>query len=316
MITSRRIDEEIRDVDGLEWITALRSESIRKLMAQKAIQLSLFDEKDLAEITSDDFPGERLIVCRNPILAEERARKRRELLQATEKELDKIARAVVRSKSPLRGEAKIGVRVGRVLNKYKMAKHFELEIKPDRFNYQRREDKIAEESTLDGLYVIRTSVDSETFSSADTVRAYKNLSQVERAFRRMKTIDLEIRPIFHWKDERIRSHVFLCMLAYYVEWHLRRDLKPLLFHDHERASAEADRRSIVAPAPRSAAAGQKEITRRTDDDYPVQSFRSLLKDLGTLCRNYATAQSSEFSLLTTPTRLQRRVCDLLGIAIR
>jgi len=313
MITSRRIDEEIRDVDGLEWITALRSESIRKLVSKKAIQQSLFDEKNLAEITSEEFPGERLIVCRNPILAEERARKRRELLQATENKLDKIVEAVTRKKAPLRGEAKIGLRVGRVLNKYKMAKHFELEIKQDQFTYQRRGAKIAEEAALDGLYVIRTSVDAEEFSSEETVRTYKSLSQVERAFRSMKTVDLEIRPIFHWKDDRIRAHVFLCMLAYYVEWHLRRNLKPLLFDDHERESVEATRSSVVEPAPRSQAAKQKDYGKRTDDNYPVQSFRSLLKDLGTMCRNYAKAQSVEFSILTTPTPLQQRVFELLGI---
>ncbi len=315
MITSRRIDEELRDVEGLDWITALRSESIRKLVSQQVIQPSLFDERDLAEITSDDFPDERLIVCRNPILAEERARKRRELLQATEQELNKIVEAVARKRAPLRGEGKIGLRVGRVLNKYKMAKHFKLEIKQDQFTYQRREEKITEEAALDGLYVIRTSMDAEAFRSEETVRAYKSLSQVERAFRRMKTVDLEIRPIFHWKDDRIQAHVFLCMLAYYVEWHLRRDLKPLLFDDHERESAEETRSSIVTPAPRSKAAQHKDNKKKTHDGYPVQSFRSLLKDLGTLCRNYAEAQSSEFSILTKPTRLQRRVFDLLGLAI-
>lgn len=315
MITSRRINEELRDVEGLDWITALRSESIRKLVTQKAIQPSLFDEKDLAEITSDDFPDERLVVCRNPILAEHRSNKRCELLQATEKELDKVVKAVARKKAPLRGEDKIGVRVGRIINKYKMAKHFDLEITKDQFSYQRREDKISEEAALDGLYVIRTSVDAEAFSTEETVRAYKSLSQVERAFRRMKTVDLEIRPIFHWKDDRIQAHVFLCMLAYYLEWHLRRDLKPILFDDHERESAEATRSSIVAVAPRSPAAKRKDNAKTTDDGYPVQSFRSLLKDLATLCRNYATVQSSQFSLLTTPTRLQRRAFELLGLAI-
>jgi transposase len=316
MITSRRINEEFRDVEGLDWITALRSENIRKLATQKVIQPSLFDEKDLAEITSDDFPDERLVVCRNPILAEHRASKRCELLQATEKELDKIVEAVARKKAPLRGEAKIGVRVGRIINKYKMAKHFELEIGQEQFTYQRCEAKIAEEAALDGLYVVRTSVDAEAFTTEETVRAYKSLSQVERAFRCMKTIDLAVRPIFHWKDDRIRAHVFLCMLAYYLEWHLRRDLAPILFDDHERELAETTRSSIVAAAPRSQDAKRKDNAKRTDDGYPVQSFQSLLKDLGTLCRNYATAQSSQFSLLTTPTRLQRRAFELLRLAIK
>jgi len=315
MITSRRIDEEMREVAGLDWITALRTENIRKLVANKAIQPSLFDEKNLAEMTSDDFPGERLIVCRNPLLADERKRKRRELLQATEKDLEAIARAVARANNPLHGEGQIGLRVGRVLNKYKMAKHFELEITADRFTYQRRENQIAEEAALDGLYVIRTSVAAQDLSSEETVRAYKSLSQVERAFRTMKTVDLEIRPIYHWKDDRIRAHVFLCMLAYYLEWHLRRDLKPLLFDDHERAVAEETRPSIVAPAPRSEAAQRKDRDKRTDDDYPVQNFRSLLKDLGTLCRNYAAARGADFSMLTTPTRLQQRAFELLGITL-
>lgn len=315
MITSRRIEDEMRDVPGLDWITALRTESIRKLASSKTIQPSLFDEKDLAEITSEDFPGERLIVCRNPLLADERARKRRELLQATESDLDGIVRAVSRQRSPLRGEARIGLRVGRVLNKHKMAKHFELTIREDQFTYRRREEQIAEEAALDGLYVIRTSVDAESLSGDETVRAYKSLSQVERAFRALKTVDLEIRPIYHWKDDRIRAHVFLCMLAYYLEWHLRRDLRPLLFDDHERGQAEASRPSIVAPAPRSEAARRKDQDKRTDDDYPVQSFRSLMKDLGTLCRNYATAQGADFSMLTAPSRLQQRAFDLLGLAL-
>lgn len=315
MITSRRIDEEMRDVEGLDWITALRSESIRKLVSQEAIQPSLFDEKNLAEITSDEFPGERLIVCRNPLLADERTRRRCDLLQATQNELEKIVNATTRKRAPLRGAAKIGLRVGRVLNKYKMAKHFELEITDDQFTYSRREDKIAEESALDGLYVIRTSVAPEFLSNEETVKAYKSLSHVERAFRRIKTVDLEIRPIYHWKDDRIRAHVFLCMLAYYLEWHLRRVLKPILFEDHERESAEACRQSIVDPAPRSEAAKAKDATKRTSEHYPVQSFRSLLNDLATLCRNYAKAGTSEFAILTTPTRLQRHVFQLLGITV-
>jgi transposase len=313
MITSRRIDEEFREVDGLDWITALRADTIRKLASQKTIEPSLFDEVDLAEVSSDEFPGERLIVCRNPLLANQRAHKRNELLEATEKELDKIVAAVTRKKNPLRGEDKIGIRVGRVVNKYKMAKHFDLDIQKDQFAYQRRDDKIAEEAALDGLYVVRTSVDAETLSSDETVLAYKSLAHVERAFRTMKTVDLEVRPIYHWKDDRIRAHVFLCMLAYYLEWHLRIALKPLLFDDHDRESAETTRESVVAPAPRSQAAKTKDAQKRTSDNYPVQSFRSLLGDLGTLCRNYATANDNEFTILTTPTRLQRRVFDLLGL---
>lgn len=316
MITSSRIDKELRSVEGLAWITALRSDSIRKLVSSGTIQRSLFDEIDLAEIKSDDFPGERLIVCRNPLLADERARKRQELLQATEKLLDEIVAAVRREKKPFRGKAKIALRVGRVLNKYKMAKHFDLTIEDEQFTYQRRTAQIAEEIALDGLYVIRTSVDSKELSGDETVRAYKDLSHVERAFRTIKTVDLQIRPIFHWKDDRIRAHVFLCMLAYYLEWHLRSELKPLLFEDHERSAAEATRTSIVAPAPRSEAARRKDSQQRTDDDYPVQGFRALIKDLGTLCRNYALANNTEFSILTSPTRLQQRAFQLLGITLQ
>ena len=216
MITSKRIDDELRDVEGLDWITALRSEGIRKLIANGAIQRSFFDVKDLAEITSPDFPDERLVVCRNPLLADERARKRRVLLQETQKELDKIVKAVTRNKSPLRGEAEIGQRVGRVKNKYKVGKHFELTIKSEHFSYQRLDENIAAEAALDGLYVVRTSVKADQLSSDETVRAYKSLAHVERAFRSLKTADLEIRPIYHWKDDRIRAHVFLCMLAYYT----------------------------------------------------------------------------------------------------
>lgn len=313
MITSRRINEELRGVDGLDWITALRSDSIRSLVEARRIQPSLFDEKNLAEITSDDFPGERLIVCRNPLLADERARKRGELLAVTEKELDQVVKAVSRAKSPLRGAAKIGLRVGPILKKHKMGKHFKIEIKDDSFTYQRLTEQIADEEKLDGIYVIRTSLDAGTLSSDDVVRAYKDLANVERAFRSLKTVDLHIRPIFHWKDERIKSHVFLCMLAYYVEWHMRRELKPILFDDHDRESAEATRKSIVSPAPRSKAASKKDGEKRTDDDCPVQSFQSLLKDLATLCRNYAIVKQSEFPMVTTPTRLQRRAFELLGL---
>lgn len=315
MITSRRIDEDLRDVEGLQWISALRSEKIRALVNTGTIQPSLFDDKDLAEITSDAFPGERLVVCRNPLLADERARKRKELLAETEKQLQQIVDAVSRRKNPLRGAGKIGLRVGPILKKHKMAKHFLTTIQDDAFAYQRRTEQIEKEATLDGLYVIRTSVAAADLSSTETVRAYKDLSHVERAFRCVKTIDLLIRPIFHWKDERIKSHVFLCMLAYYVEWHMRRELKPVLFDDHDREAAEASRPSIVSPAPRSKAAKAKDSGRRTTDNLPVQSFQSLLNDLGTLCRNYASARDAEFPIVTAPTPLQRRVFELLGLTI-
>lgn len=318
MITSKRIDEDLRDVEGLDWITALRSDSIKKLVENNVIQLSLFDERDLAEITSDDYPGERLIVCRNPLLAEERARKRKELLASAERKLDAVAKAVSRDKRPLRGQDKIGLRVGRELKSTKMQKHFELTIADDAFSYRRKEEQIAAEAALDGLYVVRTSVSAETLSAEQTVLAYKKLSQVEWAFRALKSVDLHIRPIYHWKDDRIKAHVFLCMLAYYVEWHLRGPLSELLFDDHQREAAEATRTSIVSPAPRSDAAKRKESARRTPCGFPVQSFQCLLKDLGTLCKSRVRWKSSpevEFERVTLPTQLQRRVFELLAINI-
>lgn len=316
MLTTRRINQEFRGVTGLDWMSALRSEGVKKLAASGAIQLSLFDERDLAEIQSPDFPGERLIVCKNPFLAEERSRKRQELLAATEKKLDAIVAATQRAKRALRGRDKIGIRVGRVLNHYKVGKHFELTITEQRFSYCRKPEQIAAEAALDGLSVIRTSLSQEDLSPEDTVRAYKDLARVERAFRCMKTVDLRVRPIYHWLDQRIKAHVFLCMLAYYVEWHLRRALAPVLFDDHERAAAEAQRASIVRPAPRSAAARAKDQTKATEDGLVVHSFRTLLADLGTLCKNRVRPggdPASDFYLLTTPTLEQRRILDHLGV---
>jgi transposase len=318
MITSKRIDEDLRDVDGLDWITALRNDSIKTLVRKQTIQLSLFDERDLAEVTSDDYPDERLIVCRNPLLAAERARKRQELLAVAEKKLDAVLKAVSRAKQPLRGKDAIGLRVGRELKNTKMQKHFELTIEDASFSYQRQDEQIAEEAALDGLYVIRTSVAAETLSAERTVSAYKGLSQVERAFRSLKSVDLKVRPIYHWKDDRIKAHVFLCMLAYYVEWHLRGALAELLFDDHEREAAEATRKSIVSPAPRSEAAQRKDHERRTSAGMAVQSFQCLLKDLATLCKNRVRWESTpqlEFDRLTLPTALQRRVFELLGLSV-
>ncbi len=317
MITSRRIDLLLRPVDGLEWITALRSEGIRKLVDEGIIEPSLFDERDLAEVISPDYPGERLMVCRNPLLAHERARKRSELLACTQKILDKIVTATRRVKRPLRGKDRIGLRVGKDLNRYKVGKHFVLDINDDRFDYRRDEEKIAAEAALDGLYVIRTSVPAEAMSSESTVRAYKSLAQVERAFRCLKTVDLNVRPIYHRLDDRIRAHVFLCVLAYYVEWHLRQKLAPILFDDHDKQEAQRLRQSIVAPAPRSAAARRKDQGKRTDEGDPVHSLRTLLEDLGTLAKNRVRVGETdeEFYLLTRPTPLQHRALDLLGLKI-
>lgn len=253
-----------------------------------------------------------------PLLADERARKRQALLAATEKELDQIVAATGRAKRALRGKEKIALRVGKVLNRYKVAKHFVLEIEDTSFSYHRQERKIAEESALDGIYVIRTSVETETFSPQGAVRAYKDLSKVERAFRSMKTIDLKVRPIYHWLTHRIRAHVFLCMLAYYVEWHLREKLAPILFDDHRKEEAERTRCSSVAPAKRSVAAQQKDLTKRTVDGYPVHRFQTLLADLATLAKNRVSligSEAAEFYQLTDATPGQKCAFELLGVPI-
>jgi len=294
----------------------LRADNIKKLAQQGVIQLSLFDERDLAEVSSPDYPGERLIVCRNPFLATERARKRQELLKATEKKLSEIVAATQRAKRPLRGKDAIGLRVGKIINHYKVGKHFLLEIGEKAFAYRRDEKKIAEEAALDGLYVIRTSVSPETLDAESTVRAYKDLSKVERAFRSLKTVDLKVRPIFHWLADRVRAHIFLCMLAYYVEWHMREKLVTILFDDHNREMAEALRESIVAPAERSPEALAKDQSKTTEDGLPVHSLRTLLIDLGTLAKNLVRAAGSqEFYVLTQPTALQRRALDLLTVRL-
>ncbi len=315
MITSARINEDLRGIDGLDWISALRSDRIRKLIKTKLIQKSLFDERDLAEITSEDFPGERLIVCRNPQLADERSRKREELLQATEKQLEPIRQATLRKTRPLRGKEAIGLRVGKVINKHKMEKHFELTITESSFAFQRNEEKIKIERLLDGLYVVRTSVPKEKMNSEHVVENYKSLSHVERAFRSLKTVDLQLRPIYHHKDDRIRAHVFLCMLSYYVEWHMRERLRKVLFDDCDRESAS--RSSPVAPAVRSEAAKQKDATRLTEEGHPVQSFQDLLRDLATLTRNriHIADFDAEYDKLTSPTEYQRHVFDLLNVTL-
>jgi hypothetical protein len=319
MITSARIREDLAPVDGLRWITALRAPAIKSLLREGALQRSLFDEVDLAEITSDDFPGERLIVCRNPFLAAERARKRQELLEATEREFEKIVVATKRKSRRLSGRDKIGLRVGKVRNKYKMSKHFDLKITAHSFRYSRKVEQIEEEASLDGFYVIRTNVPAKVLGAAETVRAYKGLSVVERAFRCMKTMDLKIRPIHHRLATRVRSHVFLCMLAYYVEWHMRQALAPVLFDDHERDVAEEARTSAVAPAQRSPAAKRKAASKTCEDGTPVHSFQTILADLATIVRNRMCprdARGAVFELTTTPTPVQRRALDLLGVSLR
>ena len=315
LITGKQIDETLRPEQGVGWITALRADNIKKLASQGQIQMTLFDEQDLAEITSDDYPGERLVACRNPALADERKHHRESLLVATERALEKIVAATIRSRKPLQGKDQIGLRVGKVLGRYKVGKHFQIEISDDRFSYSRDTAKIEEEASLDGIYVIRTSIESKEMDSADVVRAYKSLSRVERAFRSLKTVDLKIRPIFHWLDKRIRGHVFLCMLAYYVEWHMRQKLAPVLFDDHERDSAEQGRTTPVGKAPRSAAARRKDASGKAEDGMRVHSFQTLLKDLGTLSKNRVQMSETpaEFEMLTKATPTQQKVFELLGI---
>ena len=316
ILTDARITEELRPVEGLDWITALRAPTIRSLAQQGVIQPSLFDEVGLAEIHSPDYPGERLIACRNPFLADERRRKREALLQATEQELEKVAKATLREKRRLQGADKIGLRVGSVLDRYKVGKHFRLHISEEAFGYERNEEKIAQEAALDGIYVIRTSVPDHILNAQQAVRAYKGLSVVERAFRSMKSVDLKIRPIHHRLADRVRSHVFLCMLAYYVEWHMRRDLAPILFDDDDKLGGEALRESVVAPARRSRKAERKAGTKRTEEGFPVHSFQSLLKDLGTITRNKVMVAGECFEQVTSPTHLQQRAFDLLQIPLR
>jgi hypothetical protein len=318
MITEARINETIKPA-GLNFITALRAPAIRSLAEAGTIQLSLFDERDLAEISSPDYPGERLVVCRNPLLAEERSRKRRELLDATEQDLRDIQARVRRAKRPLRGKDKIALVVGGVINHYKVAKHFVLTITDDDLTFERNNEQIDAEAQLDGIYVLRTDLKPEALDATATVRAYKDLATVERAFRSLKTADLEVRPIHHRLAQRVRAHVFLCMLAYYLEWHMRQALKSILFDDHDRAAAEAARTSIVGKAERSDAADRKAATKRTHDDLPVHSFRSLLANLATITRNtMAMRQTPDAAFVLYPqmTALQDRAFQLLGVPVR
>ena len=319
MITSARIEQDLRPAGGLEWITALRGPAIRKLVEAGVLDVSLFDERDLAEISSPDYPGERLIVCRNPLLAAERKRKREDLLQATENDLEKVAMATHRAKNSLHGKDRIGLRVGRVLGRFKMGKHFKLEITETGFAYHRKPDTIAQEAALDGIYVIRTNVALATLSPEDTVLSYKRLTHVERAFRCLKTVDIKLRPIHHRLADRVRAHVFLCMLAYYVEWHMRRALAPMLFEDDDKPSAARRRRSAVAKALRSEEAEEKAHTKLTADGSPVHSFHTLLEDLATLAKNTLQPKDGSgtpFEMTTTPTPLQQRALDLLGVSAR
>ena len=319
MITSARIRQDLPASHGIQWISALRANQIQKLAKDGQLQMSLFDKTDLIEIAHPDFPGERLIACFNPLLAEERSRKRPDLLAATEKQLEKIAAATKRPKRPLRGKQNIGLRAGKVLHRYKMGKHFQLRIEEDSFHYERKTANIEREESLDGIYVIRTSVKPESLTGQQVVASYKSLSGVEWAFRSLKTVDLHVRPIHHRLPDRVRAHILLCMLAYYVEWHMRQLLAPILFDDDDKPQAQAARSSIVAPAQRSASAKHKALTKQTRDGMKVHSFQTLLGDLATIVKSRIQPKDntiSAFDMLTTPTVIQQRALDLLGVTLR
>jgi hypothetical protein len=317
MLTAARLREDVRPA-GLDWITALRAPQVKKLARDGDLQLTLSGVQDLAEITSPDFPGERLVACMNPFLETERARKRESLLAATEADLAKIAAACARDRRPLRGNDKIAVRADRVLKRRKVARHFTVEITDDSIRYARDQDSIAAEAKLDGIYVLRTSVAAGDLDSPAVVSSYKALAQVERAFRAFNT-DLDIRPIRHRTEDRARAHVFLRMLSYYLSWHMQARLAPLLFTDDDKQTAQAARTSPVAPAARSPRARAKAATKQTPGDLPVHSFATLLADLATICLNTiapADPALPGFRLVTTPTVLQRQAFELLGVSHR
>jgi len=316
MLTNARIRDEVRPAQ-LDWISALRAPQIKALVEHGALQLSLFDTQDLVEIDSPDFPGERLVCCHNPVLAAERARKRGELLAATEKELAPIAAAARRQKRPLRGKDTIALRVGKVINHYKMAKHFHLQITDDSFTFTPHTEAIAAEAALDGIYVLRTSLPADSLPTDDVVLRYKGLEDVERFFRTLNS-ELDVRPIRHRLADRVRAHMFLRMLSYYISWHMKAALAPILFVDNDKPAAAAKRATPVAPAQRSADALAKAARKRTTEDTPVHSFTTVLADLATICANQIQPADDmpAFTMTTTPTPLQRRAFELLDLSHR
>jgi Transposase DDE domain len=316
MLTNARIRDEVRPAQ-LDWISALRAPQIKALVEEGALQLSLFDTQDLFEITAPQFPGERLVCCHNPVLAEQRTRKRGELLAATEKELAPIAAATRRQRRPLRGKDTIALRVGKAINHYKMAKHFTIEITDESFTFTRNTEAIAAEAALDGIYVLRTSLPEHTLERDDVVLRYKGLEDVERFFRTLNS-ELDIRPIRHRLADRVRAHMFLRMLSYYISWHMKQALAPILFHDNDKPAAAAKRANPVAAAQRSDDALAKAARKYTTDNTPVHSFTSLLADLATVCANQVqpTDDMPTFTMTTTPTPLQRRAFELLGVSHR
>ena len=317
MLTAARLREDVRPA-GLDWITALRAPQVKALVRDGALQLELFDEVDLAEITHPGYPGERLVACKNPFLEAERARKRESLLTATEADLEKIAAATRRDRQPLRGQEKIALRADRVLRRRKVAKHFTTSISEDSFSYARNRDSIIAEAALDGIYVLRTSVTASDLGRGEVVSSYKALAQVERAFRAFNT-DLDIRPIRHRTEERVRAHVFLRMLSYYLTWHMHDRLAPVLFTDDDKPAALAARTSPVAPAARSPRALAKAAAKHAGNGLPVHSFCTLLADLATICLNQIQPADPDlpgFRLITSPAPVQHQALDLLGVSHR
>ena len=315
MLTQKRIEEDLQDHEGLQWVTALPAPQIQALMAQGAIQMSLFDEQNLAEITHPDYPGERLIVCRNPLLASERARKRKELIEAAEKKLKQIEAATKRHRQPVRGADKISYLVGKALATSKVEKYFRWTATDTGLNWEHNPERIGRDAALDGIYVLRTNVTVEQLDREQTVLAYKRLATVERAFRSLKSVDLNVRPIHHRLPERVRAHVFLVMLAYYVEWHMRQALAPVLFDDEEHGET---RSSPVAPAVRSEKAQAKALRKRTEENWPVQSFQDWLKDLATIVKNTIQPQLKSlpaFEVITRPTPAQQHALQLLTVSL-
>jgi len=316
MLTSARIREELEPVEGIDWISALKSPQIRKIVADDKFDRSLFDQQDLAEITHPDFPGERLIICYNPFLDDKRKKTRESLLAATEKDLQKVVNAISRKRKPLRGVKDIGMAVGKIINTHKVGKHFNIEIAESVFAFQRKKESIETEAELDGIYVIRTSVPAEQMTAEQTVHSYKQLSAVEQAFRSLKTVDLKIRPIYHYLADRVKAHVFLCMLAYYVEWHMRQRLAPMLFDDEDKEMAETLRTSPVKAARPSPGATYKATTKKCEQDgQPVHSFQTLLSDLATITRNTVTFSGRQFNKITTPTPVQQKALNLLKVRL-
>ncbi len=317
LLTHARLEEEVKPA-GYDWITALRKPAIRKLAQQDGFQLSFAGVMDMAEIASDDYPGERLVVCRNPLRAERAARSRKELLEATEKDLDKLVKATCRQRSPLRGMDKIALRAGAILGRYKMKKHFKVDVTDASFSYSRNEESIAEEAKLDGIYVVRSSLAADELTAEEAVRTYKHLSVVEKAFRSIKTVDLKVRPIYHYKSRRIQCHIFLCMLAYYVQWHMMERLAPMLFAEEDKDAARAARKSIVAPAVPSPATLKKARTRKATDGTAALGFRVLMDHMALLTQDHLEEKTatgkrkSRIELLAEPTPTQSNAFNLLG----